>query len=105
MAAFVDSVVVDQFRVRSLRPTPRRLILLARKDRDRHGYLDAFDVEEAALVFPVETRRGHSGVGQPIERDVVENLVARQFARGARGATDPCNECSRRLPARVTMVE
>src|SRR5215475_7756881 len=105
MAAFVDSVVVDQFRVRSLRPTPRRLILLARKDRDRHGYLDAFDVEEAALVFPVETRRGHPAVGQPIQRDIVENLVPCQFARGTRGAADPCDERSRRLAPSVTMVE
>src|SRR5262245_19298229 len=105
MASFVDSVVVDQFGIRSLRPTPRRLILFARKDGDGHGYLDAFDVEETALEFPVEARRGHPGVGQPIERDVVENLVTCQFADGARGAADPRHERGRWLPVSVTMVE
>src|SRR5262245_14209659 len=105
MASFVDSVVVDQFRIRSLRPTPRRLILLAGEHGDGDRYLDAFDAEEPALVFPVESRRGHSGIRQPVERNVVEHLVTRELAGGARGATGPCNECCRRLPTSVTMVE
>src|ERR1051325_2072322 len=51
--AFVDLVVVDELGIRLLGPAPRRLILLAWKDR--HGYrdLDAFDVEKAALIFPI----------------------------------------------------
>jgi hypothetical protein len=54
--------------------------------KDRHGGRDgeALGVEEATLVFPIETRRGDPRVRQPIERDVVEDLVTRQFAGGAR---------------------
>src|ERR671917_2274946 len=62
VAALVDRVEVDEVRIRLLRPASRRLVLLAGKDGygDRHG--DALDVEEAALVFPVETRRRDPGV-------------------------------------------
>ena len=40
--------------------------------------MDVLDVEERQLVLPVETGRGHRRVGQPIERDVVEDVVARK---------------------------
>ena len=85
VAALVDFVEVDEVGVGLLRPAARRLILLAGKDgrgnRDGH----ALRVEEATLVLPIEARRGDARVGEPIERDVVEDLVTRQFAGGARG--------------------
>src|SRR5215213_9618094 len=80
-----DLVVVDEVRVGPLRPTPRGLILLAGKDAHGRRDGDTFGIEETALVFPIETRRRDPRVRQPIERDVVEDLVARQLARGARG--------------------
>ena len=96
---------MDEFRIRSLRPTPRGLILLARKDA--HGYRngDALGVEEAALVLPVETGRGDPGVRQPIERDVVEDLVTRQFARGARGPVQRRGDRRGRLAVGIVVVE
>src|SRR5262245_57419718 len=51
VASFVDPIVVDQFGIRPLRPASRRFILLARKDGNGHGDLDALRVEETALVF------------------------------------------------------
>ena len=55
VTAFVHLVVIDEIGIGPLGPTPRCLILLARKDGygDRNG--DALGVEEATLVFPVET--------------------------------------------------
>src|SRR3954471_20101320 len=84
VAALVDLVVVDEFGIRPLGPTPRGLILLARKDSHRHRYGDPLGVEKATLVFPIQTRRGDPRVRQPIKRDVVEEFVPCQFAGGAR---------------------
>jgi hypothetical protein len=58
------------------------LILLAGKDGHGHRNRDALGVEEATLVFPIEARRRDPGVGQPIQRDVVQDLVAGQVADG-----------------------
>ena len=82
--AFVDLVVVDELGIRPLCPTPRGFILLARKDAHGNRNRDALGVEEAALVFPIETRRRDSRIRQPVKRDVVEDLVTRQFSDGAR---------------------
>src|SRR5215203_193548 len=79
MAALVRLVVIDQLRIRPLGPASRSLILLAGKDAHGHRNGDALGVEKAALIFPVESRGGNSRVRQPIERDVVEDLVTRQF--------------------------
>ena len=105
MAALGDAVVMDQLRVGPLRPAARRLILLAREDGHRDRDLDALGVEEAALILPVEPRRGHARVGQPVERDVVEDLVARQFAGRARGSPQPGGDRRRRLGIGVIMIE
>ena len=105
MPAFVDLVVVDELGIRPLCPTPRRLILLAGKDAHGHRDGDALGVEKAALVFPIETRRRDPRVRQPVERDVVEDLVARQFARGARGPVQSRGDRRRRLAVSVIVVE
>src|SRR3954467_7747458 len=51
MPALVDLVVVDEVGIRLLRPAPRRLVLLARKDGDSDRDRDTFGVEEAAPVL------------------------------------------------------
>jgi hypothetical protein len=76
----VEFVVVDEFGIRALGPTPGGLILLARKNAHGHRNGDALGVEKATLVLPIETRRRDPRVCQPIKRDVVEDLVTRQFA-------------------------
>ena len=88
MAALGEPVVVDELGIRLLRPALRRLVDLvgegAHGDRD----LDAPRIEEAARrkmrVVPVEARRGDRGVRQPVERDVVEDVVPRQALRACR---------------------
>src|SRR5215218_3339539 len=81
VAAPVVLVVVDEVGVRLLGPAPRNPVELvgegAHADRDR----DALGGEETTLVLPVEASRGDPRVGQPVERDVVEDVVAREVAR------------------------
>src|SRR5215211_548267 len=82
--ASFDLVEVDQLGIRELGPATWGLILLARKDAHGHRDGDALGVEKAALVFPIEARRRYARIRQPVERDVIEDLVTRQFARSAR---------------------
>jgi hypothetical protein len=82
VAALVELVVMDELGIRPLCPAPRGRVDLvgegAHGDRD----LDALDVEEGrACGVPVEARRGDRRVRQPVERDVVEDVVARQALR------------------------
>src|SRR5215471_10354648 len=104
VTALFRLVVVNEIRVGSLGPTSRSLILLAGKDAYRGRELHAFHVEETALVFPIETRRGHACVRQPVQGDVVEKIVTRQFARSAGRPAHSRNERGRRLAAAVTVV-
>ncbi len=105
VAALVDFVEVDEVGVRLLGPAPRRLILLAGKDGHRNGDGDALGVEEATLVLPIETRRGDPRVRQPVERDVVEDLVTGQFARVARVPVQSSDDCRGRLAVGIVVVE
>jgi hypothetical protein len=64
-------------------------------DRDR----DVFDVEKGQLVFPVETSRRDRRVRQPVECDVVEDIVSREaFGLSVEDA------CDKRVTA-VVVVE
>src|SRR5918994_477084 len=101
VAALVDLVVIDEVGICLLCPTPRRLILLARKDAHSHRNGDALGVEKATLVFPVETRRRDPRVRQPIQRDVVEDLVTRQFARRTRRPVQSRGDRRGRLAAGI----
>ena len=45
--------------------------------------------EEGKLVFPVDTRRGHTRVGQPEKRDVIEHVVScKTFLHSVEGTRD-----------------
>src|SRR5215471_11006779 len=57
VAALGDLVVVDEVGVGPFGPGARRLVLLVREDARGHRDGDALGVEEAELVFPVQTRR------------------------------------------------
>ena len=96
---------MDEFGIRPLCPTPRGLVLLARKDAHGNRNGDALGVEKATLIFPIETRRRDPRVRQPIERDVVEDLVTRQFARGARGPVQSRGDRRGRLAVSIIVVE
>ena len=105
MPAFVDPVVVEELGIGAFCPAPRGFVLLAGKDAhgDRDG--DAFGVEKSTLVFPIETRRRNPRVRQPVQRDVVEDLVTGQFPRGARGACQSRGDCRGRLAVSIVVVE
>ena len=81
MAASVELVVVDEVvRVGALGPAARGLVELVGEDADGERDRDVLGVEEVRLVLPIQAGRGDPGVGQPVERDVVEEVVAREVA-------------------------
>ena len=69
---------MDQVGIGLLGPAPRRRIDLVGKDADGDREGDALGGEEGQLAFPVQTRRRDRRVRQPVERDVVEDVVSRQ---------------------------
>jgi hypothetical protein len=75
VAAFVELVVMDEFGIRPLGPTPRGLIELVRKGAHGNRDGDVFRAEKGELVFPIETGSGKRRVRQPSDRDVVEDIV------------------------------
>jgi hypothetical protein len=82
VAASVELVVMDKVvRVRALGPAPRCLIQLVREDAYGKRNRDVLGVEEVRLVLPVQTSRGNPRVRQPVERDVVEDVVSGKVAR------------------------
>src|SRR5690349_22668967 len=83
VTAVVDFVEVDEVAVRARGPALRRAVDLARKyrygDRDRDvRRLLRRGVQHRGGVLPVEPRGRDRAVRQPVERDVVEDRVARE---------------------------
>ena len=78
MAAFVELVVVDELGIRALRPTSRGWVDLVGKDAHGNGNADVFRGEKGELVLLIQPSRRDPRVGQPVERDVVEDVVARE---------------------------
>src|SRR5262249_16838575 len=75
-------VVVHQLWIGLFGPTPRSRIEFVRKDTHGSRDGDAFDVEvPLPPIFPVEPRARNRRVRQPGDRDVVENVVAREALR------------------------
>ena len=83
MSAFVELVVVDKFGIRPLRPTARAQIDLVRKGAygNRDGNAPHVEVPSFAPILPIETSARKRRVGQPGDRDVVEDVVAREAFR------------------------
>src|SRR5450432_745029 len=80
---------MDQFGIHPLRPAPRGWIELVREDAHGHRDGDAFGVEIAELVLPIEPGTRKRRVSQPGDRDVVEDVVAREALRvSAKDARD-----------------
>ena len=82
VAAFINLVVINQLVIRALCPTPRVFIVFARKDGHRSRDGDVDGVVKADLIFPIETSGRNRGIGQPVERDIVEDVVACEVTRG-----------------------
>ena len=79
--AFGQAVAVDEVGIRLLCPAPRRRVELVGKDAHGSRQLHAFRGKESELAFPVQASRGNGGVRQPIERDIVEDVLSRQSLR------------------------
>src|ERR1700682_2635610 len=69
---------MDEFGVRFLYPAARGGVDLIWKDADGIRDGDVLGGEKGKLVFPIETTRRDSRVRQPVERDVVEDVVSRK---------------------------
>ena len=71
---------MDQFGIRPLRPAPRGWIDFVREDAHGNRDGDALGIEkpEFALILPIETGARKRRVRQPGDRDVVEDVVARE---------------------------
>ena len=102
VAAFLNLVVMDKFGIRPLCPTPRGWIELVREDAHGNRDGDALDIEkpEFAPILPIETGARKRRVGQPGDRDVVEDVVTREAFGFSR--KDACDEL---VAARVVIKE
>src|ERR1700722_5252068 len=80
VAADVVLLVIDQFGIRFFRPALRRCIDLVRKGAHANGDSHALDVEKTELILPIKARRGDSRLREPVQRDVIEHVVARKAA-------------------------
>ena len=82
MPALVDLVVINEPVIRPLRPTPGGLIVLARKNAHGSRDGDVGGIVEVDMTFPIEASRRKRCVRQPIECEVVEDVVACKVACG-----------------------
>ena len=79
MAAFLHLVVMDEFGKRPLCPAPWGRIEFVREDAHGNRDGDAFGIEiPVAPILPIETGARKRRVRQPGDRDVVEDVVARE---------------------------
>ena len=87
--AFLHLVVIDELGIRPLCPIPRRLVEFVREDAHGSWNGDALGTEKGELVLPIEASRRDPRVGQPEQRDIVEDIVTRQaFLLSVKGARD-----------------
>ena len=87
---FFKLVVMNEFGERPHSPTPGSCIDLVRKDTYGNWDGDVPDVKEGPLVFPIETSRRDRRVRQPVECDVVQDVITREPFRLS--VEDTCDE-------------
>jgi hypothetical protein len=79
--AFIEDVVIDEFGIGPLCPTPRGCIDLVRKNAYSNRDGDVFGVEKGELIFPIKTSRRDRRVRQPVQRNVVQDVIPCEAAR------------------------
>src|SRR5229473_2690172 len=93
---------MNKFGIRLLCPAPRGWIEFVGEDAHGNRYGDAFGIEkpEFAPILPIETGSRKCRVRQPGDRDVVEDVVAREaFGFSRKDARDEL------IAARVVIKE
>src|SRR5882672_8069257 len=79
MSAMGGFVPIEESRIDPLTPQSRRLEHFARENAHGDRQIEPLRREIGREALKVEARGGRGRVGEPIERDVVEHLVARDF--------------------------
>src|SRR5258708_5263122 len=79
MSAVGGFVPIEESRIDPLAPQSRRLEHFARENAHGDRQIEPLRREIGRESIEVEARGGRGRVGEPIERDVVEHLVARDF--------------------------
>src|SRR5882672_3095666 len=69
---------MNEFGKSPLRPTPRGLVELVREGAYRNRDSNTLGGKKHKLVFPIQTSRRNGRARQPVERDVVEDVISRQ---------------------------
>src|SRR2546426_1093698 len=88
VSAFVDFMKIDQVLIGAAGPRLRGTIYVLWKYSDGHRQRDLGGLPRCGLrgiasdVLPIQAPRRGRGVGEPVQREVVEDLV---FGRGLRG--------------------
>ena len=85
-----QAVVVEELGVGSFRPALWGRVDLVGKGAHGHRYGDALRGEKGQLAFPVQPSRRDRCIGQPVERDVVEDVVSgKALALPGKDSRDP----------------
>src|SRR5438105_14501159 len=69
---------MDEFGIRFLYPAPRSGVDLIGINADGNRDGDVLRGEKGKLVFPIQTSRRDRRIRQPVEGDVVENVIWRK---------------------------
>src|ERR1700704_1583313 len=69
---------MDEFGIRFLYPAPRSGVDLIGINADRNRDRDVLGSKKGKLVFPIQTSRRDRRVRQPVEGDVIENVISRK---------------------------
>src|SRR3984957_658304 len=79
MAAVGGFVPIEEARIDPLAPQSRRSKQFAAENAHCDRQIEPLRREIGREALIVEARRGRGRVGEPIERDVGENMVTREF--------------------------
>src|SRR5260221_14749385 len=82
---------INKLVIAPLGPAPWRTIDFAGKDcyGSREGDVHRIEVAGVILILPVEPRRRGPRICEPVERDIVEHLIARERELGLAAAISP----------------
>ena len=75
MTALFHLVVMDEIGIGPLCPGPGCLVEFVREDAHGSWDFNALGTEEGLLILPIESGRRDRCVGQPEQRDIVEDIV------------------------------